>query len=668
MALGAVIAVSSCSFDDPQAPRWDTRLTIPLINRYYTMDDLIEDEPSLAADSAGQMYYFYVTELEPFQVGNQLTFADFSGSYRTSIGQVSLASPGDASINPTLLEIYPPAGALDGQTAVVPAFSFDLGKRALPAYQEFEWVEVAAGAIRIQVLNNLPVGLGRPLDFAIYDAAADTLVGAVALNEEVLPGGLLNLEIDLAGKRFSNALSIEASGNSPGSRNQPVHINAADSFTLNVAIGDLRITSGRARLGPQEIDDGNAALVDASASIVSARIKQGVVRTEIISALPIPATLEITMPDFKTPDGTIFSEAFVLTGTGGVSRTIDFAGFSYTPEPAPLGEQTVRLMWSIHSPGSNGNAVTVHSSDDVSVKFDIDGIIFSEVDGTFQGKPVQIDPRSYTIDVPDAVDSVRFDNVQLDLVLRNSIGFPAQIDLLLDGVNESGRHVFMRVQESILAAGANGSPAETRIRLDKSNSNVVEFINALPKSINVSGVAVIGDAGHVGAVRETDAVSGTMSFDAPLFFVLSSQSHETESESIEIDQEAREQIRDNLHEGTLDARLANHLPVGATVSFYFGRSKASTFVNPLLVVGPVTVDAGDVDAATGLVVRPRMNEPNIPLTEKQLRTFATSPLFGAVRIDFPGTNGRQVRMVRSDYIDIKAVATVNFTVDPETID
>jgi hypothetical protein len=139
-----------------------------------------------------------------------------------------------------------------------------------------------------------------------------------------------------------------------------------------------------------------------------------------------------------------------------------------------------------------------------------------------------------------------------------------------------------------------------------------------------------------------------------------------DSDSLDIDDDAREQIRDNLHEGSLEARIANHLPMGASVSFYFGRSKDAVFTDPVLVIGPVIAQAGEYDANTGTVSASRSSDSKISLTEAQLKTFDTAPLFAGVLVDFPGTGGQVVRIVRSDYMDIKAVATVSFTVDPES--
>jgi len=665
-ALLITLIIGACSFEAPQAPTWDTTLTIPLISRYYTMQDLMEDEPNLSSDSAGQMHYLYDIQLDSFRVGNQLTFEDFSDSYSILIGQISFSSPGSANLIFTLAEIYPQAALLNGQTVMVPAFNFDLGKRALSAYADFDWIEVATGAIRLQLHNNLAVPLGSPLHFALYDTHADTLVVGADYNGAVEPDGTLDQSIDLSGKKFSNELSMEISGNSPGSRNQPVLIDAASSLSVNAGISDLRLISARGRIGSQEIADSDAALIDQSVSAGSAKIKQGLVRVEMSSQLPIPATMVMTLPDFIRPDGSTVVERFTLNAAGATSRVLDVSGYGFSPQAAPLGQQTVKLLWAAQSPGSGGNYVTVQSADEVRVSFSIANAIFSEFSGTLAGRTVGIDPESYAIDVPEDIDSVYFDNAQLELRLRNGIGFPAQIDFLLEGTNEVGRRVEMRVRDAIRPGNVDGSAIETSIVLNRNNSNVIEFLNALPTSIRVSGAAIIGGAGFVGRARETDAVTGLARIDAPLSFSLPAQRIEMDSEPLDIDDEVREEIRDHVRDGALSARIANHLPMGASLFFYFGRSEASVFSSPVLVIGPAVVQAPALQNGSGLVQAPRLSEVNISLSEQQLKVFSTEPLFAGVLVDLPGTNGQIVRVIRSDYLDIKAAATINLTVDPES--
>lgn len=666
VALVMLFTMGACSFETPQAPKWDATLSIPLINRHYTMQQLIDEESSLYSDSLGQVHYLFATELDSFRVGNQLTFEQFSNFYNTPIGQMPVASPGSENLIVTLSEIYPEAAALDGRTTVVPAFNFDLGKRVLSPYDGFDWLEIASGTMTIHLNNNLMVTLGSPLHFALLDTRADTVVVGYDYSGEVAPGGEFSRVIDLAGKKFSNQLSLEISGSSPGSRNQEVLISAAASFTINVSISDLQVRSARARISSLEVTDRREALIDRGVAVSFARIKQGTVRLQLSSQLPIPATVSITMPDFISSGGDMVTETIILNGTGTVSRVLNFAGYRFEPEAAPLGEQTVLLVWTVQTPGSGANYVTIQSSDEVNVSFSVENMIFSEVTGTFQGKSVAINPTTYSVDVLEGIDSVHFENAQLEMRLRNGINFPVQTDLLLEGVNDTGRRVEMRIQETILAGESNGQPVESQIVLTRNNSNVSDFLNALPSSIRVSGTVTIGGTGFIGTVRESDAVTGTVNIDAPLSFSLPSQSVEIEGDSLAIDEDAREQIRDNLHDGKLAARILNHLPLGASISFYFGRSESTIFSTPALVIGPVSVQPASLDADTGLVLEPLLSEVTLALTEEQLKVFDTAPLFSGLLVDFPGTDGHLVRIIRTDYIDIRAVAQINSTIDTDS--
>jgi hypothetical protein len=438
MLLASLLVVGACSFEGPQAPTWDVALTIPLINRYYTMQDLMDDEPSLTSDSAGQMHYLHDTTLEPVEVGNHLTFEEFSDSYSVSMGEVPLSLPGGVNLLVSLTEVYPDAALLNGQTVIVPAFDFALGRRELSPYADFDWLEIATGALRLRVQNNLAVSLGSPLRFAIYDAQADTLVVRVDHDGELGTGQALEKIVNLSGKKFSNFLAIEISGSSHGSRNLPVLVDAGSSFSLDAFLNDVNVKAARARFGAQEVSDSDSAVIDASASIVSARIKQGLVRVDLFSQLPIPVALELTLPDFITAAGGPAIENFTLTSSGNASRTLDISGYRFTPVAAPLGQQKIRLLWTVRSAGSGSEFVTIRRSDRIDANFSIESVIFSEASGIFVGETVAVDPQNYSIDVPEDIDSVRFANAQLELRLRNGIGFPGQLDLLLEGTNESG--------------------------------------------------------------------------------------------------------------------------------------------------------------------------------------------------------------------------------------
>ena len=52
-ALSSLLFYSACTFQEPQAPTWSVWLSVPLINKTYTMEDLAEQAVDELLDIEG---------------------------------------------------------------------------------------------------------------------------------------------------------------------------------------------------------------------------------------------------------------------------------------------------------------------------------------------------------------------------------------------------------------------------------------------------------------------------------------------------------------------------------------------------------------------------------------------------------------------------------------
>jgi len=92
-----------CEFKQLDAPNWDVDLKVPLINKTYTMQELVDDEESLTVDAQDRIIYTYKDSIDRFEMaeflevepGKQLTFIDY---------QANLA-PGYTKSDTSFLEI-----------------------------------------------------------------------------------------------------------------------------------------------------------------------------------------------------------------------------------------------------------------------------------------------------------------------------------------------------------------------------------------------------------------------------------------------------------------------------------------------------------------------------------------------------------------------------------
>ena len=62
----------NCSFDKPSAPSWDTNISIPLINKSYTMAELAQEESSIRLDSTDNLYFEVDADLDNYYIGDEL--------------------------------------------------------------------------------------------------------------------------------------------------------------------------------------------------------------------------------------------------------------------------------------------------------------------------------------------------------------------------------------------------------------------------------------------------------------------------------------------------------------------------------------------------------------------------------------------------------------------
>ena len=329
---------------------------------------------------------------------------------------------------------------------------------------------------------------------------------------------------------------------------------------------------------------------------------------------------------------------------------------------AGFGQQKVRFSWRARTIDSGSNMVLVKSSDIINVNFNVDEIHFYQLTGKFGHKEFDIEQDEIEFDIPVDLDSLFFETARLELLINNGINFPANINLVIEGQNESGTKTQLYINQAIQAASAPGVPTASIIILDNQNSNIKDFISIVPNLLRVSGKIVLGDENIVGTVSKNDFVNGSVKITAPFALRLSSQSIETETIELKIDEEVKDKIIDNLSAGALFMEITNHLPVGASLEIIFSQDEMNLYQNPILQITAIRADAAFVDAS-GFVQSSRTAESTIGLSEEQMRIFLLSPLHAGIRISMDGTNGQFVTLRGSDYIQVKSYSRINVTVN-----
>lgn len=655
-----------CSFKKPSAPSWDVDVTIPLISKVFTMAEIAEDESSIMVDSTGLLALEIESELDTFYVGDQLTIDPIEEDFNSALGSFSVDSPGIESTFVELREIFDEADLLDGTTAVVPPFSFATAAKPMDPYNNFEYVVIDTGSIKLKVTNNLAIPLGSPLTLEIRDTISDSLILTATESVQILPGESAQFLIDVSGRRMPNALSIRLSGESPGSEGNPVLVEASSSFAVEAEITDLLVREAKAKIPSQIVSQQDNIMLTDSLVVTEAIIENGEIQMSIGGTFPLAAWIVFELPDFRSSTGTVLVDSVFVAPNTTEPKIINLNNYTLRPvnQAADFGEQNFEVNWIVRTADTGDQFVEVRSSDFVNAEILTEEMLLSRVTGRLGDQKIDITQEAIEFDIPADLDSIFFETAMLELYIHNGINFPATIDFTIEGQNESGATAELHVRGGIQPAPQPGVQKTSVIVLDPQNSNISEFISILPTSIRVSGQVELGDDSWVGTVSKSDYVNGKVKIRAPLSLRLPPQTIDSDVNELDIDEDIKKDIEDNLSSGSFYAEIKNHLPLGASVEFVFSQNDSTIFENSILQIGPVGVDAASTDSS-GFVRQALISEINLDLTEDQMRTFLKSPLYAALRVSVDGTNGEFVQVQESDYIAVKSYGKIKMKINQD---
>ncbi|MFQ6112521.1 MAG: hypothetical protein ACE5NG_00370, partial [bacterium] len=446
----------------------------------------------------------------------------------------------------------------------------------------------------------------------------------------------------------------------------PVLVEASSSFAVEAEITDLLVREAKAKIPSQIVSQQDNIMLTDSLVVTEAIIENGEIQMSIGGTFPLAAWIVFELPDFRSSTGTVLVDSVFVAPNTIEPKIINLNNYTLRPvnQAADFGEQNFEVNWIVRTADTGDQFVEVRSSDFVNAEILTEEMLLSRVTGRLGDQKIDITQEAIEFDIPADLDSIFFETAMLELYIHNGINFPATIDFTIEGQNESGATAELHVRGGIQPAPQPGVQKTSVIVLDPQNSNISEFISILPTSIRVSGQVELGDDSWVGTVSKSDYVNGKVKIRAPLSLRLPPQTIDSDVNELDIDEDIKKDIEDNLSSGSFYAEIKNHLPLGASVEFVFSQNDSTIFENSILQIGPVGVDAASTDSS-GFVRQALISEINLDLTEDQMRTFLKSPLYAALRVSVDGTNGEFVQVQESDYIAVKSYGKIKMKINQD---
>jgi hypothetical protein len=641
-AILVFLTLVQCTIKKPEAPTWDTQLVIPLANRTYDMQELIDkiDQDNLSTDSLGNPFFFYQRVLDTVTVEGSFAIADISENFAESLGVVQLDPFAGANATINLSDyIWLVLGD-------IPPISFDITE-PLPPMGEFAMATVESGFAQISVQNDF----GLDLDTVIVTINDINLGGQVTSYS--IPGGILagNIRvdtIDLAGKTISNQLELLLHCHTPGATSFSL-ANKSLSASVSMPAGP-RVSSATAKI-PEITKQLNESFeFNSDHQLQIATLTSGDLVLNIQNSSNVPAGLVITLPDIKNGLNPLVINQQVNPNSS-QQVVYNLTGYSLEPTDQIL-PQSLPLDIEVNIDSSGPQMVTISAGDQFSVTTSIQNVSLGTIQGIIAPTTANFDNIEQEISLPKGFDQVQLTSAVLRLDIENSVNIPGAFSVDLDG--DLGQHKSLN---GAILPGTPQSPVTTVI-LD---SNITSFMNPVPELLTVNGNATFGDGITSGSINADDYITATITISSPLDLIIDEATFDGDWQSTEIDQDAITKITDNLNLARVFMTVVNHLPLGVEAEVYLSGDSATLYSNPGAVLGPITVLPGALNP-DGTVDTAIVSQTVLSLTNEQARILENDPLWIGQLITLESTNGETVRLTGDDYLSVSGYIEVNLTV------
>ncbi|MBU8932371.1 MAG: hypothetical protein KOO62_00040 [candidate division Zixibacteria bacterium] len=651
-----LLTLTQCTVNKPEAPSWQTQVVVPLINRTYQMDEIVEKigEDNLAIGDSGVVTFSITEELDTVSLDqDNLSTDDLSYNLGKQLGPIDIDPPSVAPVSISLSEITGLPANPPGDTGVVPEATFEV-TFDMPAISTFTAAVFSTGRMDVTIENGLGTAFNS-ITIELVDGTTDALITSGTHNPTVSSGNSVVIPLDLAGKTVPSDVIIVSSFNT---FEGTVTAVSTRYLSTEITFSDtLQVTSATAQIPGLSLFQSTSVALAEDDRIDTASLASGTLSLSLTNETPLDANLTVSVPD-------ILSGAGVLLTVGPVavpaSQTVivnqNLAGYQLVPQSSTV-PQELSLEVDLAIEGSGMEQRTVSQYDSIAVTANLTNLVFGSVTGRFEAVSATFDGISEDIDVPTGFENIELVNATVTLIIENGIDLPGQVSIQLTGNNDK-----------ILVMGGDISPRglATSVTTEVTNSEIADFLSPLPTHIEASGTVTFGDEAYTGTISSDDYVFASVRIEAPLEMIINESTIDIDVESETIDQSDIDAITDHFVEGRLVYRLINHLPIGAHVNIYLdGDSLNLNAENAQLTIDSLYVDAAATNLDGIVIDVASTPEQIISLDSDQIKVLENDTLYIGSEIVLHGSDGQAVKLMEDDYITVIGRIEVEYLFDGE---
>ena len=644
------LSISQCTIKTPESPSWNTNFVVPVINRTYTMQELIDkaDQPELFIDTNGQVAFAITEDIDPVGLStDDFAANDLNYAANRDLGPISIDPPSISPVTVSLSSISGMSSALPGDSAVVVAGGFNLYNN-LPTIDNFNTAAIHSGTMTVSIANNLDINL-EIVQFSIYDITTDMIVAADTFQTIIFAGTTGQMNIDLAGKTMSNNLRLDVYCYTSGGVVTNFSARSISSgLTFN---NDIEVTSANAQVPAfSDLQFASALEINLNSgeTLESAVISSGNLNMNLTNNTALDATVTVTIPTLSS-GGAPYTVIRSINAGSTINIVQNLQNYNVVPY-----NDSVEVSISAYIPGSGSNFVDVDQYDDISFDAAISNLSFGAVTGIFNSNEVAVNESLTDIDIPEGFDNVELVEAMLTLEVENGVDMPGTVACTLQADN--GKSL-------VISGNIDARGLETTRLSSITNSDVADFITPLPTNIDVNGAITFGD-GSSHTIMPGDSVFARVNIYAPMYVRLdNAEITDLDVESSEINQEDIDIITDHFITGRFIYEITNRLPLGVTAVISMDGDSATLYTSPQFVLDTIKADPAPVTLGTGISSDAVVTTGEIYLDSVDIKILENPMLYIRPEVFLTSSDPNGVKLIDTDYITISGRVEVEYLFD-----
>ena len=602
----------------------------PVLETELSLGDIIPDSLS-RTNSDNSIDIVYETSYGVSSVSDIVQIPD-----TVEVSEVSLSSLtlDDRSFidTLTLLELYPASALFHNQTTTLPGQDIQTEEGTVVDVTEefFTTATFVSGFIDITIFNDLPV-VAEVLEFELRnDDDKSVIVNGVFNNLQ--PNSSVSDSYSLADKKVNGILELIVKRVKTLDSDGPVLVDVYKGIRTEISVRDLKPKSATAIFPAQNLIDKKDEIeyYFGGAEFTQVKLKSGFIKLKVESTVEEAIVLDYSLPNsFKNGEpGTPLSKTWTVPPAKKGEKI-------FVEEMFPIGGYTI-YFWgksNLENPTFNhvyteliarieysGILRTLSLEDKIRVELGLVDLIPELIIG---------DPGRHELSSNDTVGLKLFDNISGDLSLEdakmnlnfyNSFGIETLLDVKeIKGQNtRNGKSLKLISSELLnpilLKKAVNNPPLvayEYDVVLDKSNSNLKQFLELMPNKLMPEIEAVVRPNGTINQndfAFDVSELLVNIRFEMPLKFGLDNLTVAV-NESVAFFSDEKV---DNIKGGQLILKLINDFPISGRIKMVFKDEMGEQLFE---------LFSGDNYEMTAAEVDPQTNKTKAPIESELIATI-----------------------------------------------